>query len=423
MKAEIITIGDEILIGQIVDTNSAWLSGKLNDVGFTVTRKLTVGDSAEEIRYALAEAMGACDLVIITGGLGPTKDDITKLTLAGWFGCGMRRDEATYERNRRVLEARGVEYNELNKAQSMVPECCEVLLNDNGTAPGMWFEHEGKVLVSLPGVPFEMKVLMEESVIPRLSGRFTLKKIVHRTVITFGLAESVLAATIAQWEDALPAWMHLAYLPSPSQIRLRLSAYDIEGRDEEEEIYRRFSALEKIIHDYVIGYGDETVTSAAARLLESKGASLSVAESCTGGAISAAFTAMAGASDYFLGGVVSYKNGVKSEVLGVSAETLEKYGAVSRETAEEMVVGVKKLCGSDYSIATTGVAGPSGGTQEIPVGTVWIAVATPERVFSKKFVFGKLRQQNIERATATAINMLRLILMGREKVFINEGIL
>lgn len=423
MKAEIITIGDEILIGQIVDTNSAWLSGKLNDVGFTVTRKLTVGDSAEEIRYALDEAMAACDLVVMTGGLGPTKDDITKLTLAGWFGCGVKRDEATYERNRRVLEARGVDYNELNKAQSVVPECCEVLPNDNGTAPGMWFERDGKVLVSLPGVPFEMKILMEETVIPRLSTRFALKKIVHRTAITFGLAESVLAATISEWEDALPSWMRLAYLPSPSQIRLRLSAYDIEGRDEEDEIDRRFAALEKIIPDYIVGYGDETVASATARLLENKGATLSVAESCTGGALSAAFTAIAGASDYFLGGVVSYTNGVKSKALGISAETLEKYGAVNRQTAEEMALGVKKLCASDYAIATTGVAGPSGGTQENPVGTVWIAVATPERVFSKKFVFGKLREQNIERASATAINMLRLTLLGLEKVFINEGIL
>ena len=423
MKAEIITIGDEILIGQIVDTNSAWLSGKLNDIGFTVTRKLTVGDSAEEIRYALEEAMSACELVVTTGGLGPTKDDITKLTLADWFGCGMKRDEDTYERNRRVLEARGVDYNELNKAQSMVPECCEALPNYNGTAPGMWFERDGKVLVSLPGVPFEMKVLTEDTVIPRLFKEFVLKKIVHRTAITFGLAESVLAATIAGWEDALPTWMHLAYLPSPSQIRLRLSAYDIDGRSEEEEIDRQFSALEKIIPDYVIGYGDETVASATARLLENKGATLSVAESCTGGALSAAFTAMAGASDYFLSGVVSYTNAVKSDVLGVSAETLEKYGAVSRRTAEEMALGVKKLCGSDYAIATTGVAGPSGGTPENPVGTVWIAVTAPEGVFSKKFVFGKLRQQNIERATATAINILRLTLMGREDVFINEGIL
>ena len=423
MKAEIITIGDEILIGQIVDTNSAWLSGKLNDIGFTVTRKLTVGDSAEEIRCALAEAMGASDVVVMTGGLGPTKDDITKPTLADWFGCGMKRDEATYERNRRVLAERGVDYNALNKAQSMVPECCEVLPNSNGTAAGMWFERDGKVLVSLPGVPFEMKALMEGIVIPKLSAHFELKRIIHKTAITFGLAESVLAATIAEWEDALPTWMRLAYLPSPSQIRLRLSAYDIEGRDEEEEIDGRFAALEKIIPDYIIGYGNETVASATAGVLAGMNATLSVAESCTGGALSATFTAMSGASSYFLGSVVSYTNGVKSDVLGVSPETLRKYGAVSRQTAEEMALGVKKLCGSDYAISTTGVAGPSGGTPDAPVGTVWIAVATPEGVFSKKSVFGKLRQQNIERASATAINMLRLILMGRENVFINEGIL
>ena len=239
MKAEIITIGDEILIGQIVDTNSAWIAARLNEAGFTVVRKLTVGDDRREIADAVEGAMRTADAVIVTGGLGPTKDDITKQTLAGIFGGEMVRDRETYERNGRILAARGIEYNELNREQATVPSSAEVLQNMHGTAPGMWFTRGGKAVVSLPGVPFEMKELMETEVMPRLAAHFRQSKVVHRTAITYGLAESVLAATIAEWEAALPGYLHLAYLPSPSQIRLRLSAYDIEGRREEEEIERQ----------------------------------------------------------------------------------------------------------------------------------------------------------------------------------------
>ncbi len=407
MIAEIITIGDEILIGQIVDTNSAWIAARLNESGITVARKLSIADRHDEILHAVSEAMSHADAVIVTGGLGPTKDDITKVALAEYFGCAMVRDEATWFRNERTLKARGVEYNELNQGQAMVPECCTPLANNNGTAPGMWFEREGKVLVSLPGVPFEMEALMTEEVLPRLAARFSLRKIIHKTAITFGLAESVLAQTIAEWESSLPSWMHLAYLPSPSQMRLRLSAYDVAGVDEEAEIERRFEDLEKIIPEYIVGYGNETVASAMARLLRRNNATLAVAESCTGGAVSAAITSQAGASAYFLGSVVSYSNDVKTDVLGVAAEDIEKHGAVSREVAEQMALGVRHLLGSDYSIATTGIAGPDGGTPEKPVGTVWIAVAGPDGVRSQQFTFGKLRAQNIDRATATAINMLR----------------
>ena len=297
MKAEIITIGDEILIGQIVDTNSAWIAARLNEAGFTVVRKLTVGDDRREIADAVEGAMRTADAVIVTGGLGPTKDDITKQTLAGIFGGEMVRDRETYERNGRILAARGIEYNELNREQATVPSSAEVLQNMHGTAPGMWFTRGSKAVVSLPGVPFEMKELMETEVMPRLAAHFRQSKVVHRTAITYGLAESVLAATIAEWEAALPGYLHLAYLPSPSQIRLRLSAYDIEGRREEEEIERQFGVLERLIPDYFIGYGDATVASATADLLRARRATLAVAESCTGGALSASFTAMAGASD------------------------------------------------------------------------------------------------------------------------------
>lgn len=411
MTAEIITIGDEILIGQIVDTNSAWIAARLNEAGITVDRKRSVADRHDEIIGAISDAMSRSDAVIVTGGLGPTKDDITKTVMAEYFGCGMVRDEETWLRNEHRLRERGVEYNELNQAQSMVPECCIPLANNNGTAPGMWFEREGKVMVALPGVPFEMEVLMAEEVLPRLTACFNLKKIIHRTVVTFGLAESVLAETIAGWESSLPPWMHLAYLPSPSQMRLRLSAYDVKGVDEEAEIDRRLSELEYIIPEYIVGYGNETLVSAVANLLRRKNATLAVAESCTGGAVSAAITAQAGASEYYLGGVVAYSNDVKIYVLDVSAEDIEKHGAVSREVAEQMALGVRKLLGSDYSIATTGIVGPGGGTPEKPVGTIWIAVAGPEGVHSEKISAGRLRTQNIDRATATALNMLRIQLI------------
>ncbi len=408
MKAEIITIGDEILIGQIVDTNSAWIAARLNEAGFTVVRKLTVGDDRREIGEAVEGALRTADAVIVTGGLGPTKDDITKQTLAGIFGGDMVRDSATYERNERILAARGIEYNELNREQAMVPSSAQVLQNMHGTAPGMWFTRGGKAVVSLPGVPFEMKELMEAEVMPRLAAHFNRSKVVHRTAITY-----VLAATIAEWEEALPDYLRLAYLPSPSQVRLRLSAYDIEGRREEEEIDRQFRLLERLIPEYFIGYGEATVASATADLLRSRRATLAVAESCTGGALSASFTALAGASDYYLGGVVSYSNDVKASVLGVSSETLRLHGAVSEQTACEMAEGARRLCGADYALATTGVAGPTGGTPEKPVGTVWIGLATPRGTRACKSVFGRLRTQNIERATATAANMLRLELLER----------
>ncbi len=406
MKAEIITVGDEILIGQIVDTNSAYIAERLNEAGIRVTSRISVGDEAGAIADAIADALNSADVVIMTGGLGPTKDDITKTTLAGLFGCGMVRDSATFERNEQVLKARGVDYNELNRSQAMVPECCEALLNPHGTAPGMWFDHGGRVLIALPGVPFEMKYLLTETVLPRLRKHFSLGQITHRTMMTFGLAESILAETLTDWENALPAHLHLAYLPAASGIRLRLSAYGGDGATE--EIDRRFAELEEIIPEYVVGYGEATLQSAVAEILTRRGETLAVAESCTGGAVSALFTEIPGASEYFLCGVVSYSNRAKAELLGVRTADIERFGPVSREVAEQMAVGARRVAGSDYAISTTGVAGPTGGTDEDPVGTVWIAVAHPGGVLSKRFTFGRLRDQNIARAAAAAVNMLRL---------------
>lgn len=408
MRADIITIGDEILIGQIVDTNSAWIAARLGEIGVSIRRKYSIGDRREEIVDALRESMRQSELTIITGGLGPTKDDITKRVLAEIFDSPMICHTETYERVERMMAARGIAFNDLNKGQAMVPECCTVLANHKGTAPGMWFEKEGKVVVSLPGVPFEMEALMTESVMPRVREFFVLSSVVHRTAITYGLAESMMAERIAEWEDALPPHLHLAYLPSPSQLRLRLSAYDVEREQAEREIEEQFELLMPLLGDLFVGWGDCTVQSAVAEMLLQRGETLSSAESCTGGVVASKFTAMSGASAYFMGGVVSYDNSVKEGVLGVKRESLEQYGAVSEQVAREMAEGVRRLCGTTYGISTTGIAGPTGGTPDKPVGTVWMAVATPTRTIAKCVQHGKIRAVNIERAATAVINMLRL---------------
>lgn len=408
MKADIITIGDEILIGQIIDTNSAWIAARLGEIGVSIRRKYSIGDRREEIISAVEESLAKAEVTIITGGLGPTKDDITKRVLAEIFHSQLICDTETYERVERMMAARGIAFNDLNKGQAMVPECCTVLPNHKGTAPGMWFEREGRVVVSLPGVPFEMEGLMMESVLPRIKEHFALASVVHRTAITYGLAESMMAELIAPWEEALPSHLHLAYLPSPSQLRLRLSAYDVEQAEAQREIEEQFAKLLPILGDYFVGWGDTTVQSAVAEMLVQRGETLASAESCTGGVIASKFTAMSGASEYFWGGVVSYDNSVKENVLGVSRHNLETYGAVSEQVARQMAEGVRRLCGTTYGVATTGIAGPTGGTPEKPVGTVWMAVATPTHTIAKCVQHGKIRAVNIERAASAAINMLRL---------------
>ena len=413
MKADIITIGDEILIGQIVDTNSVWMAQRLGEIGLSVRRKYSIGDRREEIVEAIEESLKASEVVLITGGLGPTKDDITKKVLAEIFHSTLVRHEETYQRVERMMTARGIEFNELNKSQALVPECCTVLPNHKGTAPGMWFEREGRVVVSLPGVPFEMEHLMTESVLPRLKAHFNLQSVVHRTAITYGLAESMMAERIAEWEDSLPDYLHLAYLPSPSQLRLRLSAYDVDAEQAAHEIDARFEALMPLLGDHFVGWDSDTLQSVVAQILTTRGETLAAAESCTGGALSAKFTAMSGASDYFWGAVVSYDNSVKENVLGVSHEDIETYGAVSEQVARQMAEGVRRVCGTTYGVATTGIAGPSGGSEDKPVGTVWTAVAGPNGTVAQKKVHGRLRAQNIDRASSAAINLLRLYLLDR----------
>lgn len=414
MKADIITIGDEILIGQIIDTNSAWIAARLGEIGVSIRRKYSIGDRREEIVEAVGESLAKSEVTIITGGLGPTKDDITKRVLAEVFDSEMVCDKATYERVERMMKARGIAFNDLNRSQALVPECCTVLPNHKGTAPGMWFEKDGHVVISLPGVPFEMEGLMIEEVLPRIQNYFALSAVVHKTAITYGLAESMMAERIADWEDALPPYLHLAYLPSPSQLRLRLSAYDMDREQAQREIDEAFDRLLPQLGDLFVGWGDTTVQSAVAELLLAEGATLSAAESCTGGALSAKFTAMSGASEYFWGGVVSYDNSVKENLLGVSRENLEQYGAVSEQVARQMAEGVRRACGTTYGVATTGIAGPTGGTPDKPVGTVWMAVATPTHTIAKVVVHGKIRAVNIERAATAAINMLRLELLSKK---------
>lgn len=409
MKATIITIGDEILIGQIVDTNSSFIAQRLSAIGFVVESKISIGDSAEQITSTLSSAAEKTDLVIVTGGLGPTKDDITKLTLAKMFDCGLRNDERVAQHVEKLLADRGVAYNELNQAQSMVPECCEVLFNAHGTAPGMWFDcPNGSVIISLPGVPFEMKALIDDLIIERLKSHFSLKESLHRTLITSGLAESILAERIESWEAALPPYLKLAYLPGPGRVRLRLSAYEVDNIEQiKREMDLQFAALEQIIPDFILGFESASVEEIIHNILIDKSLTLAVAESCTGGAIASKFTAMAGVSSYFLGGVVSYSNEAKMDILGVKEESLTQYGAVSEDVAIEMAEGVRRITGADYAVSTTGIAGPTGGSDEKPVGTVWFGVATPKGSYAVKKICGTERSQVIYRAVAEALSMVR----------------
>lgn len=412
MKATIITIGDEILIGQIVDTNSVSIAKHLNAAGIVVREKISIGDDTRQIVACVERALSGSEAVIVTGGLGPTKDDITKKTLAGMFRCELVWNQTVADHVERMLKERGIEFNELNRGQAMVPACCTVLFNAHGTAPGMWFERGGKVVVSLPGVPFEMEHLMQDEVMPRLKAHFELRQIVHRTMITAGLPESMLAKAIESWENALPPYLKLAYLPNPGAVRLRLSAYEVEGESVSKEIDRQFESLRKIIPHHIIGFETATMQELVHELLIRRGLTLATAESCTGGVIASRFTAMPGASAYFRCGVVAYSNDAKHDVLGVDAETIARCGAVSEEVACQMAEGARRIAGADYAVATTGIAGPAGGSARKPVGTVWIAVATPRHTVAILKQCGTDRGQIIDRASAFAISLLRDELNG-----------
>lgn len=416
MRAEIITIGDEILIGQIVDTNSAWMAQKLNLAGIRVKQISSVSDDRQHILDALNEAKERADLILITGGLGPTKDDITKNTLAEYFKTGFRLDLDALENVKRIFSKYKAPLLETNIKQAEVLENCITLLNLNGTAPGMWIEHEDKIYVSMPGVPFEMMYMMEEQVIPRIKKAFNLPVILHHTILTAGIGESILAERIESVEDSLPEHIKLAYLPKLGTVRIRLSG---RGKDEnllnrEIDIYAK--KILDLISEFVMAENDTPIEKVILDFMESKNLTLSLAESCTGGYISHQFTQHPGSSKVFLGGAVTYSNLLKISVLGVSEETLRNYGAVSEETVKEMAEGAHSAFHSDYSIAVSGIAGPDGGTEEKPVGTIWIAVTGKSKTIARKYNFGNKRIQNIERSATTALILLYK-LMKEEQVY------
>jgi nicotinamide-nucleotide amidase len=414
MKAEIITIGDEILIGQVIDTNSAWIAEKLNLLGIRIKQISSVSDDFEHILNSLEQASQRVELIIITGGLGPTRDDKTKVALCTFFDTKLTFHEDAYKNIERLFLPRNLKITEENRKQAELPENCLPLKNSLGTAFGMWFDKDGKIFVSLPGVPYEMKYLMENEVLPRLKDKFELPDVVHKTVLTHGIGESWLAEKIESWEDSLPVHISLAYLPSPGMVRLRLTGIGNKKAVLEKDIIEEIVKLKEIIPHYIFGYDDDKLEDIAGKLLISANATLSVAESCTGGYISHLITSVSGSSIYYKGGIVSYANEIKTQELNVKNADIETFGAVSKEVVEQMAIGAKEKFNTEYSLATSGIAGPTGGTEEKPVGTFWIAMAFPGGVYSKKYLFGDNRERNILKAANTALNLLRLKLQGLE---------
>lgn len=407
IRAEVITIGDEILFGQITDTNTAWLGTELTNIGIRVVRKSSVGDQANVILDVLHEAHQRADVIILTGGLGPTKDDITKKTLCTYFGVGMVRNEEALALVTSFFAKRGREMTDLNRGQADLPANAVYMQNDWGTAPGMWFEHEGRVYVSLPGVPFEMKHLMTNRILPKLRGHFNTPVIKHKMIRTVGIGESFLAERIEAWEDALPDPIKLAYLPSFGGVKLRLTT---TGNDEallDQQLAEQVEKVLPLIEKNVFGFDNDELETVVGRLLSEKGLTLSIAESCTGGYVSSQITKIPGSSAYFWGSVVSYSNIVKVNQLGVTPETLDQFGAVSEETVRQMAEGVRKALGTNVGIATSGIAGPDGGTPDKPVGTIWIACSTDERTVARLLKLGQYRDQNIQLTSTYVLNMLR----------------
>jgi len=410
MEADLITIGDEILIGQIIDTNSAWMAKKLNNEGINVREITSISDQPAHIIATLNESGRKASIILVTGGLGPTKDDRTKAAICNFFGTQLIENKEVLDHIIELLSPRGIVINALNREQALVPETATVLVNKLGTAPGLLFHHEGSIFVFMPGVPFEMKYLMENEVLPRIKKLFNTTTIIHRTVLTQGLPESILAERIATWEDSLPDCISLAYLPSPQSMKLRLSARGDDYAFLSQLLEERISELAKIIPDNIFGFEEDSMAGNIGKILKRKGLTVSTAESCTGGNIAHFFTLNPGSSEYYKGSVVTYSNDLKIKLLDIDSQVIAEKGAVSKEVVEAMALNARRLMGTDFAIATSGIAGPDGGTAEKPVGTVWIAVAGTEFVVSKVFNFGDHRERNIIRSSQAALNMLRLIL-------------
>lgn len=406
-SAHIITIGDELLIGQIINNNSVFISQELNKIGINIYQVSTVSDNIEHIINSISLAENNSDIIIITGGLGPTSDDYTKDALCRYFNSSLKLNEQALEDIKDLFAKRAYSLTELNRQQAMVPDNCSIIRNFQGTAPGLWFEQKDKIYIALPGVPFEMKAMISEYIIPKLKTRFSSQNIIHKTILTQGVGESFLADTIKDWELSLPKHIKLAYLPSPGIVRLRLST---SGKDYNlllQEIENYISGLKNYIGDLIFGYDEDTLENVTGKLLAEKKISLSVAESCTGGLIAHKITSIPGASDYFKGSVVAYSNNVKTNLLKVSEEILKANGAVSEPVVMQMAEGCRTLFNTDYAIATTGVAGPGGGSQNKPVGTTWLAISSSKEIKAYKFFFGDNRERNIQRAMLTALNLLR----------------
>ena len=410
--ASIITIGDELLIGQVVDTNSAWMGQELNKNGIWVAHRIAVGDIREDIVQALDEESRRSQIIFITGGLGPTADDITKPVLLEYFGGNMIVDETALANVKWIFEKLKRPLIERNLKQAEVPDTCTVIPNRRGTAPGMWFEKDGRIYVSMPGVPHEMKGMMTEDVLPALLKRFNLPYIAHRTLLTAGVGESSLADHIRTFEEALPSSIRLAYLPSYGMVRLRLTARGGDQATTQSLLQGQFDLLKSLVTEWMVTDEDIPIQEAVGRLLLSQSKTLSTAESCTGGYIAHLLTSIPGSSRYYKGSVVSYDNAVKMEVLHVSMPTLASDGAVSEATVTEMVRGALSVLNTDFAIATSGIMGPDGGTPEKPVGTVWIAVGDHQNIMTQKMAFRFDRARNIELTTTTALNLLRKFIQG-----------
>jgi len=411
MKAEIITIGDEILIGQVIDSNSAWMANELNLIGIAVKQVTSISDNKDHIMKAMDNAITRADIILMTGGLGPTKDDITKQTLCEYFDTHLVLNEDSFSNVKRIFESRGVNVTELNKAQAELPANCTPLENKFGTASGMWFETKGKLFVSMPGVPYEMRAIMTDHVIPKLKYHFNPPAIVHKTVMTTGIGESFIADKIAGFENNLPDHIKLAYLPKPGIVRLRFSGTGNNKDQLQKEINEKISELVQLIPKYVYGFDNEPLEKVIGELLLKCKTTLSTAESCTGGYIAHLITSIPGSSNYFKGSIVSYSNEVKAGLLGVSADTLEQQGAVSEQTVTEMAQAVRSKLKTDFSISCSGIAGPDGGTEDKPVGTVWIAVASEKEIKTQHFLFNDNRERNIQRTAYSSLNMLRKMLL------------
>lgn len=415
VTAEIIAIGDELLYGQIMDTNSHWISQELDAVGVRVVRKTTVGDNRTDILTAFEEASKRAQLILITGGLGPTQDDLTKPLLAEYFGCDTVEVPEAVAAVSAYFTRRGREMTRLNILQGHLPSCCTYVPNEVGTAPGMWFEQKGCYWMSMPGVPHEMKKLVKDFVLPKLSQVFDLPVIYHKLIKTAGIGESWLADLIKDWENALPSHIRLAYLPSLGHVKLRLTAFGEDKNLLAAAVEQQIQQVLPLISSYVYGYDEESLETAIGKLLKNAGKTLALAESCSGGYISHLITTVPGSSTYLRGTVVPYHNDLKEQVLAVSSTTLAQHGAVSEETVQEMAIGVKKLLGSDYGLASSGIAGPDGGSPDKPVGTVWIACAGPDFVEAKLLQLTQDRMINIQLTGVAVLNLLRICFLKHNK--------